>query len=107
MTHSPIRSGSDATLVAVDGLRIRYFDDEAVVFDPLSWDAHLLNPAAIAVLELLIDTPRSEDEVADFLAEVLHAEERDHAAAHAHRLTGELLALSLVRPVEMPQRAGR
>ena len=107
MTDSPISTGSGWAFVAVDGLRIRLFDDEAVVFNPLSWDAHLLNPAAIAVLELLLEAPHSADEVAKFLVVALKAEERDDAAAHAQRLTGELLSLGLVRSIETPQRAGR
>jgi PqqD family protein of HPr-rel-A system len=83
----------------VDGLRYRHFDDEAVVFDPLSWDAHLLNPAAMAVLDLLLETPRSEPEVAAFLAEVLQSGDRDNGATHATRLIHDLLSLGLVRPV--------
>ena len=87
-------------IIAVEGLLIRHFADEAVVFDPVSWDAHLLNPAAIAVLELLLDAPRSEHEVIDFLADALRVEEQSHAAAHAHRLIGELRSLGLIRPAE-------
>ena len=106
MTEQPIRS-PNATLVAVDGLRIRHFDDDAVVFDPLSWDAHLLNPAAISVLALLTEAPRSEAEIAAFLAEALQADEQPHAAAHARRLLGELQSLGLVRHTETPQSADR
>jgi PqqD family protein of HPr-rel-A system len=87
-------------ITAVDGLLIRHFDDEAVVFDPVSWDAHLLNPAAIAVLELLLDAPRSENEVIEFFADALRFEEQPHAVAHAHRLIGELRSLGLIRPAE-------
>jgi PqqD family protein of HPr-rel-A system len=94
-------------LTAVDGLLIRHFDDEAVVFDPLSWDAHLLNPAAIAVLELLIDAPCSETEIAELLRNALLDEERPHAVAHAHRLIGELRSLGLIRGIETPPIAYR
>jgi PqqD family protein of HPr-rel-A system len=83
-----------------DGLRLRHFEDEAVVFDPLSWDAHLLNPAAIAVLELLQAAPQSEDEVIAFLAEVLQPEEQRQAASHGKRLLDELQALGLVHAIE-------
>ncbi len=82
---------------AIDHLRVHAFEDEAVVFDPLSWDAHLLNPAAIAVLELLLEAPRSEDEIAAFLREALQPEEQPQASAHAQRLISELQALGLVR----------
>lgn len=76
------------------------FEDEAVVFDPLSWDAHLLNPAAIAVLELLLEAPRSEDVIAAFLREALQPEEQPQASAHAQQLISELRALGLVRLCE-------
>jgi PqqD family protein of HPr-rel-A system len=89
-----------ARFAAVTDLRLRLFDDEAVVFDPLSWDAHLLNPAAFAVLELLLEVPRSEAEVTAFLTEALQAEEHSQVPAHARRLIGELQSLGLVRPVE-------
>jgi PqqD family protein of HPr-rel-A system len=92
---------------AVDGLRFRHFDDEAVVFDPLSWDAHLLNPAAIVVLELLLESPRSEDEVIAFLAEVLQPDEQAQAPAHARRLIGELQSLNLLRRVALTPSANR
>ena len=89
-----------ARFAAVTDLRVRLFDDEAVVFDPLSWDAHLLNPAAFAVLELLLEAPRSEDEVTAFLAKALQAEEHSQVPAHARRLIGELQSLGLVGPFE-------
>ena len=97
----------NARFVAVCSLRMRSFDDEAVVFDPLSWDAHLLNPAAIAVLELLLEAPRSEDDVVAFLADALKSEEQPQAAAHARRLIGELQSLGLVRLAEPSASANR
>jgi len=79
-----------------DGLRILTFDDEAVVFDPLSWDAHLLNNAAAAVLELLKDEPRTEREVIEFLEDALQPREQPQAAEHARQLLVELKTLGLV-----------
>jgi PqqD family protein of HPr-rel-A system len=92
---------SQVHIAAVAGLRLRHFGDEAVVFDPVSWDAHLLNPAAIAVLELLLDSPHSEAEVVAFLANALHPDEQPHAAGHGKRLIEDLRSLALVRPVEI------
>jgi len=86
-----------ARFVAPDGLRVHTFDDEAVVFDPLSWDAHLLNPAALAVLELIQDAPRSIEDVAAFLADALEPAEQTAAPSHAKRLIDELRSLGLVR----------
>ena len=73
------------------------FEDEAVVFNPLSWDAHLLNPAAIAVLELLLEAPRFGDEITAFLREALQPDEQPQSSAYAQRLISELQALGLVR----------
>jgi PqqD family protein of HPr-rel-A system len=84
---------------AAAGLRVREFDDDAVVFEPMSWEAHLLNPAARAVLTLLLERPRTEDEVAAFLADALQPAERAEAAAHAHRLLDELQSLGVVQVV--------
>jgi PqqD family protein of HPr-rel-A system len=84
---------------AVDGLRLCVLDDDVVVFDPLSWDAHLLNPAARAVLDLLLEAPQSEAEVEAFLLEALQPGEQTKAMTHARKLVGELQALGLVRVV--------
>jgi len=89
----------------IDGLRLRNFEDEAVAFNPVSWDAHLLNPAAIAVLELLLESPRSEAEVVAFLAEALQPDHQPEAAVHGKRLIEDLKSLGLVRPSEIPSSA--
>jgi len=91
----------------IDQVRVLEFEDEAVVFNPLSWDAHLLNPAAIAVLELLLEAPRSEDEIAAFLTEALQPEEQSQATAYAQRLINELQTLGLVRLGESTASANR
>lgn len=84
--------------VASEGLRITEFDDEAVVFDPLSWEAHLLNAAATAVLDLFLSGPQTEQQVQDYLSEVLLPQEQAEAAAHAKHLIRELVSLGLIRP---------
>ena len=96
-----------ARFAAIDHVRVLEFEDEAVVFNPLSWDAHLLNPAAIAVLELLLEAPRSEDEIAAFLREALQPEEQPQASAYAQRLISELQALGLLRFGESTASANR
>ena len=91
--------------MVVDGLRLRRFGDEAVAFNPLSWDAHLLNPAATATLDLLLESPCSEADVVAFLAEVLQPDQRFEAAAHGRRLIEDLTSLGLARPIEIPSSA--
>jgi len=92
---------------AVSDLRAFEFDDEAIVFDPVAWDTHLLNASAIAVLDLLVEAPRSEADVARFLQDVLRPEERANAADFSSRLIRELSSLGLVRAVEPSPRANR
>lgn len=89
-----------ARFVAREDLRILDLGDEAVVFDPLSWDAHLLNPAAVAVLDLLQRAPRSERDVEEFLRDGLRPDVRAEAAEHARRLLAELQSLGLARALE-------
>ncbi|MCS7100454.1 MAG: HPr-rel-A system PqqD family peptide chaperone [Burkholderiaceae bacterium] len=76
------------------------FDDEVVVFEPLSWDAHVLNAAAAAVLEFLQQAPRTELEVAALLSDLLCEEERAAAAEYARQLLSDLSQLSLVRALD-------
>lgn len=78
-----------------------------VVFDDLSWDAHLLNGAASAVLDLLRQAPRSEQDIADFLCDALHPSEQPAAASHAQRLLAELVSLGLANRLGEDQGAVR
>jgi PqqD family protein of HPr-rel-A system len=85
---------------AVEGIRALDFGEECVVFNPLSWDAHLLNGAAAAVLELLTGGAQTEEEVAAYLAELLVESERSEALPHGQHLLHELAQLGLVRTVD-------
>jgi PqqD family protein of HPr-rel-A system len=87
----------EVRFAAVAGLRVRHLDNEAIVFDPLSWDAHVLNPAALAVLELIQERARSGAEIVSFLCDVLRADEQPRASFHARRLLEELRSLGLIR----------
>ncbi|MCS6944158.1 MAG: HPr-rel-A system PqqD family peptide chaperone [Sutterellaceae bacterium] len=86
--------------VAAPNLKMHDFDDEVVVFDPLSWDAHVLNAAAAAVLEFLRQAPRTVDDVTALLRTVLREQERTAAAVHARDLLSELSNLCLVRVLD-------
>ena len=83
------------------------FGDESVVFNPASWDAHLLNAAAAGILELLAQGPQSASELESFLRAVLLESERPQAAIHAQRLVQELTQLGLVREWREEALAGR
>lgn len=92
---------------AAEGIRVLDFGDESVVFNPLSWDAHLLNAAAAGILDLLGEGPRSASELEIILREVLLESERPQAALHAQRLLQELAQLGLVRLWREDAVAGR
>ena len=85
--------------VAAD-VRLRILDDEAIVFNPFSWETHLLNPAAALVLEMASSGACTEGDMGDVLAEVLEEHERPRAAEHAKVLVQELLTLRLL--IEQP-----
>jgi PqqD family protein of HPr-rel-A system len=72
------------------------FEDASIVFNPISWDAHLLNAAAAAVLALLVRSPRSAHDVEVLLSEALCEAERADASEHARRLLHEFEQLGLV-----------
>jgi PqqD family protein of HPr-rel-A system len=72
------------------------FDDELVVYNPLSWDVHVLNAAAAAVYEFLLEAPASRAEVESLLAELLVENERSAAAEHAESVIGDLKSLGLL-----------
>jgi PqqD family protein of HPr-rel-A system len=83
----------------MDGIRVLAFDDESVIFNPVSWDAHLLNAAAAAVLEFL-DRPRGFAEIEQLLREALLEAQQPDAAAHARHLLEQFEQLGLVRRVK-------
>ena len=85
--------------VATD-VRVCVLDDEAIVFNPFSWETHLLNPAAALVLEIAASGPFTEASIRDVFAEVLGEQDRTRAAEHARSLLGELVKLRLL--VEQP-----
>src|SRR5262245_38279882 len=82
---------------AVEGIRAFDFDHECIVFNPLSWDAHLLNAAAAAVLDLLGSAPQSAAAVEEFLRDLLVDSEKGEAAGHSQRLLEELSHLGLIQ----------
>ena len=68
-----------------------------VVFQPSSWNVHVLNPAATAILSLLMESPHSAEEIADFLSDVLEPEQQPMAAEHSRRILDDLRSLGVVQ----------
>lgn len=71
-------------------------DGETVLFNPASWETHVLNPAAAAALEYVAEGPKARSDVAQFFSEVLAPDLAADAAEHADRVLDELCRLSLV-----------
>jgi PqqD family protein of HPr-rel-A system len=69
-----------------------------VVFDESSWDTHVLNEAAGALLLSIAEAPRTVDEIAAMLAELLIDSERSRAEAHAQATVEQLHSLGLIVP---------
>ena len=93
--------------VAAPDLRVVPLDDEAVVFNPFSWETHVLNPAAALVLDIAADAPCSAADIAEVFAEVLDDDERPRAAEHAHSVLAQLLGLRLLTERPLDADAGR
>lgn len=77
-------------------IRSVVIDDETVLFNPNSWDTHVLNEAAAATLEFVAESPRAHSEVTQFFAEALAPELAAEADEHATRVLDELCRLSLL-----------
>jgi PqqD family protein of HPr-rel-A system len=71
-------------------------DDEALVFNPLSWETHLLNESASLVLDALLEGPRSVEEIVARAREVADAVLPDDFAAQVGELLGQLESLGIV-----------
>jgi PqqD family protein of HPr-rel-A system len=79
------------------GVKVSVFGDEAVVFNPFSWETHVLNAAATIVLEL-VQAGCTAQEAAQILDEVLAEDERASAREYANRLLDDLASLRLIVP---------
>jgi PqqD family protein of HPr-rel-A system len=73
----------------VQNARIQWFDGDAVLFNPISWDTHLLNLAAGLIVEQLLTTARRADEIA--LALVEQGVELDPSAGPMQQQIASLL----------------
>jgi PqqD family protein of HPr-rel-A system len=94
-----VAAGQQWDLRARDVVRARHFGSHALVFNPVTWDTHLLTGASLAVFVRLLQSPATVEE----LARALAPSGPDHApgtALHekARSVIEELRRLELVRP---------
>ena len=101
-------AGSRWRLVDPSGIRVRRFGDEALVFNPITWETHLLNGVAVRVLDGLFSGPRPE---AELIAEVCGGDGLVEGAAsmpdEIGRFLEELESLGLAKPVGEDEDEGR
>lgn len=81
------------------GVRLRDLDDATLAFAPLSWDVHILNPAAAAVLRACVASPQDRRSIARLLAELTDVVGTAQAQQQSADLLDELARLGLLQPV--------
>ena len=99
-------AGSRWRLVDPSGTRVRRFGDEAVVFNPVTWETHLLNGVAVRVLDGLFSGPRPEAELVAGVCEGL-VEGPASMPDEIGRFLEELRSLGLAEPVGEGEDEGR
>ena len=82
--------------LAPSATRLEAVGRHLIVFDESSWDTHVLNEAAGALLLSIAEAPRTESELTALLADLLTESERSQAQAHARGTVDRLRALGLV-----------
>lgn len=93
-------AGTRWRLVDPSGIRIRRFGDEALVFNPLTWETHLLNGAAVRVLDALSAGLRTEASIARDVWGLEGGPDRpDSARGEIGQFLEELGSLGLAEPV--------
>lgn len=84
---------------ATPNLQVVHYDEESVVFNPVTWDTHVLNAAAAEVLALCAEAGCTLEQVEQALKVWLNADEAEHAHAHATQTLESLSALGLIDDV--------
>jgi PqqD family protein of HPr-rel-A system len=83
-------------LVHPQDIAVLRFDDEALVFNPATWETHLLNESASLVLGTLLEGPRSVDDIVATVTRVSDAAVPDGFPEQVVDLLGQLESLGLV-----------
>ena len=82
--------------------RIEPLGRQLLVFNAASYETHLVNEAAGALLQFMADSPRACEELQELLTELLNDHERGGAQAHARSALNQLQSLGLVTAVCEP-----
>lgn len=79
-----------------DALRIRFWDNEFVVYNRLSGDTHLLGSTAAHVLLKLQEAPANSVNLAAYLAPAMQAEMDNEFVSQIEQLLADLGKLALI-----------
>ena len=91
---------NSAVYRAVPDLHVVDYEEESVVFNPITWDTHVLNAAAAQVLSMCAGAGCTTTQVAHALTLWLNADEAVYALEHATNTVEALKALRLVDELE-------
>ena len=76
----------------------RSWDEELVVFDPLSGDTHVLNPLAAEVLQVLESQAMDGEGLSQHLALAMDTQPNDTLRKHIQLLLTKFVSLGLIEP---------
>ena len=76
--------------------RLEPIGQHLIVFDEVSWDTHVLNESAGALLLSIAEAPRTVSELESLLCDLLTESERPRAEAYARAAIDQLYCLGLV-----------
>jgi PqqD family protein of HPr-rel-A system len=79
-----------------NGVRVASLGDEVVVFNPFTWETHLLNPAAALVFERVREGGCTRTAAYEVLAEALERSEAALAGEYADRMLRDFASLGLI-----------
>jgi PqqD family protein of HPr-rel-A system len=74
------------------------FDDEIALFDPISWDTHILTPAGAAIFSELVLGPRSTAELQALFFDAADDPDAVELGPYFEQALDSLCAAGLVRP---------
>jgi PqqD family protein of HPr-rel-A system len=85
-----------SSFALIPGTRLRRLGDEFMVFNPWSWETHLLNAEAVLVVRPLIQGPKSLEQLQSEYRDVHGDQDSEVCDRAAESLLLELVELGLV-----------
>jgi PqqD family protein of HPr-rel-A system len=80
----------------VQGTRLTWFDGELLVFNPSSWETHLLNEAGASLLARLVAGPRSVGQLQEFFRDAHPNQPAQQCNSAVESLVSNLINLGVL-----------